>query len=137
MIKKISFLAAAITMILVSIVFAQNNSLSFGEVVDNLNLAKNTSLAVETYWLEIKGAEVTWSGEVVDVKGGKGKAKISIANKNRSTYKGYNIVLETFDMEGAAKLKIGQDVRFNGLISDYKGKKGNPIIVYLNSVEFK
>jgi hypothetical protein len=137
MIKKISLLAAAITMILVSIVFAQNNSLSFGEVVDNLNLAKNTSLAVETYWLEIKGAEVTWSGEVVDVKGGKGKAKISIANKNRSTYKGYNIVLETFDMEGAAKLKIGQDVRFNGLISDYKGKKGNPIIVYLNSVEFK
>lgn len=136
MVKKISFLSASIMMILVSIVFAQSNSLTFEEVTDNLNLVKNTSLAVDTYWMGIKGEEVSWTGKVVDVKGGRGKAQVTIANKNRAVYKGYNIVLETFDMESAAKLKIGQDIKFKGYLSDYKGKKGNPIVVYLNSVEF-
>lgn len=135
MIKKISLLVAAV-LIIASITFAQSNSLSFTEVADNLNLTKKTSLYVKTYWQGIMGQEVYWIGKVVNVKGGKGKAVVYIADNNRTLYKGYNIVLETFDMESAAQLEIGQTAKFKGLLSDYKGKKGNPVIVYLNQVEF-
>ena len=134
MIKRISFSLAAV-LILVSIAFAANQ-LSFSEVADNLNLTKKTSLYVKTYWQEIMGQEVYWKGKVVDVKGGKGKADVYIADKDKSLYKGYNIVLETFDMEGAGKLEIGQTLKFRGLLSNYKGKQGHPIIIYLNQVEF-
>ena len=133
MIKRISFSLAAV-LILVSIAFAANQ-LSFSEVADNLNLTKKTSLYVKTYWQEIMGQEVYWIGKVVDVKGGKGKADVYIADKDKSLYKGYNIVLETFDMEGAGKLEIGQTLKFKGLLSDYKGKQGHPVIIYLNQVE--
>jgi hypothetical protein len=137
MIKKICFSFTVIMMILAATVFAQSKTLTFTEVVDNLNLAKNTSLAVKSYWQEIMGQEVSWSGKVVNVKGGRGKAEIFVANKGRTTYKGFNIVLETFDMETAAKLDIGQNIKFSGLLSSYKGKKGNPIVIYLKSVELK
>jgi hypothetical protein len=39
-------------------------------------------------------------------------------------------------MERAGKLEIGQTLKFKGILSDYKAKKGNPVIVYLNQVEF-
>lgn len=133
MIKKIS-LSLALVLILASIAFAANQ-LSFKEVADNLNLTKKTSLYVKTYWQEIMGQEVYWIGKVVNVKGGKGKADIFIADKDKPLYKGYNIVLETFDLEGAGKLEIGQSLKFKGLLSDYKGKQGHPVIIYLNQVE--
>ncbi len=134
MIKRISF-SLALVLTLVSIAFAANQ-LSFSEVADNLNLTKKTSLYVKTYWQEIMGQEVYWIGKVVNVKGGKGKADVFIADKDRALYKGYNIVLETFDMEGAGKLEIGQTLKFKGLLSNYKGKQGHPVIIYLNQVEF-
>jgi hypothetical protein len=134
MTKKISF-SLALVLILVSIAFAANQ-LSFSEVADNLNTAKKTALYVKTYWQGITGQEVYWIGKVVDVKGGKGKADVFIADKDKPLYKGYNIVLETFDMERAGKLEIGQTLKFKGILSDYKAKKGNPVIVYLNQVEF-
>ena len=109
-----------------------NATLSFTDVVDNLDLTKHTSLAVKNYWKDIKGAEVTWKGTVQNVKGGKGKAQILVANKERKTYKGYNIVLVTYNLEAAAKLEPGQPINFTGILYDYKGRKGNPIIIYLN-----
>jgi hypothetical protein len=133
MIKRISF-SMVLVLILVSIAFAANQ-LSFSEVADNLNLSKKTSLYVKTYWQEIMGQEVYWIGKVVNVKGGKGKAEVLIADKDKPLYKGYNIVLETFDIEGAGKLEIGQTLKFKGLLSNYKGKQGNPVIIYLNQVE--
>ncbi|MBN1625025.1 MAG: hypothetical protein JW944_00760 [Deltaproteobacteria bacterium] len=136
MIKRISFFLAAV-LIIASVTLAQSNSLSFTEVADNLNLNKKTSLYVKTYWQGIVGQEVYWIGKVVNVKGGKGKAVVYIADSNRTLYKGYNIVLETYDMESAAMLEVGQSAKFKGLLSDYKGKQGHPIIVYLNQVEFK
>jgi hypothetical protein len=134
--KKI-IISLAVILIVVPIVFAQGRSPGFTEVVDNLNLSKKTSLAVKTYWLELKGQEVSWSGNVVNVKGGRGKAEIYVANKQRSSYKGYNIILETYDVEGAAKLDIGRSIKFKGLVNDYKGKQGHPVVIYLNQVELK
>lgn len=136
MIRNISFLLASI-LFLVSMAAAESGSMKFGEVVDMLDQTKNTSLAVKTNWQELKGQEVNWSGKVVNVKGGRGRAEILSANKGRPTYKGYNLVLETYDMTGAGDLKIGQTIKFKGIINDFKGKRGNPIIIYLNYVELK
>ena len=111
-----------------------NATLSFIDVVDNLDLTKHTSLAVKNYWKQIKGAEVTWKGRVQNVKGGRGKAQILVANKARRTYKGYNIVLVTYNLDAAAEIKLNQEITFTGLIYNYKGRKGNPIIVYLDEV---
>jgi len=136
MIKKTGLLLISI-LFLASMAAAQSGSIKFSEAVDKLNQSKNTSLGVKTNWQELKGQEVTWTGKVVNVKGGHDKAEILVSNKERPTYKGYNLVLETFDMTGAGGLKIGQNFKFKGIINDYKGKRGNPVVIYLSSVELK
>lgn len=110
----------------------KKESLSFTEVVDNLDLTKKTSLYVKEYWTKIKGEEVFWSGVVQNVKGGRGKAEVFIANKSRKTYKGYNIILISYEMETASALEIGQNVTFSGYLHNYKGRKGNAIVIILN-----
>jgi hypothetical protein len=110
---------------------------TFTEVVDSLDLATKTPLYVKQYWLENKGKEVAWSGVVKNVTGGRGKAELQVANESRKTYKGFNLVLVTHDIETASKLEIGQPIRFTGSLYKYKGRKGNPIILYLNEVEFR
>ena len=112
--------------------FHTNATLSFVDVVDNLDLSKHTSLAVKNYWKKINGAEVTWKGTVQEVKGGRGKAQILVANEARKTYKGYNIVLVTYNLENAAKLELNDEITFTGNLYNYKGRKGNPVIIYLD-----
>ena len=132
------FIVIFINIIMTSMILAQtaqsNATLSFVDVVDNLDLTKHTSLAVKNYWKQIKGAEVTWKGKVQNVKGGRGKAQILVANKERKTYNGYNIVLVTYNLDAAQDLELNQEISFTGLIYDYKGRKGNSIIVYLDEV---
>lgn len=118
----------------ISIVFAQDKPLSFKEVASNLDKS-NTSLAIKAFWQDAVGQEVTWTGKVKDVKGGRGKAQILVANKAGKTYKGYNIVLTTFDMDQAAKLKKDQRIRFSGLLQKYKNTKSGGVIFYLTEVE--
>ena len=114
-----------------------DHSMAFTSVIDNLDLTKKTSLYVKQYWSEIKGRQVTWRGQIKGVKGGRGKAELRVANKARRTYKGFNIVLISHDVSGAAKFELGQQIRFTGVLHKYKSKKGNPIIVYLDQVEFQ
>jgi hypothetical protein len=110
---------------------------SFTEVIDSLDLTTKTPLYVKQYWLENKGKEVAWSGVVKNVRGGRGKAELQVANESRRTFKGFNLVLVTHDIATASKLEIGQPIRFTGSLHKYKGRKGNPIILYLNEVEFR
>ena len=138
--RTITFASAFIFIIIIltSLAITQsvqtNATLSFVDVVDNLDLTKHTSLYVKNYWKQIKSAEVTWKGTVLNVKGGRGKAQILVANKERKTYKGYNIVLVTYNLNAAADIELGQELTFTGYIYNYKGRKGNPIIVYLDDV---
>jgi hypothetical protein len=110
---------------------------TFTEVVDSLDLATKTPLYVKQYWLENKGKEVAWGGVVKNVTGGRGKAELQVANESRRTFKGFNLVLVTHDIATASKLEIGQPIRFTGSLHKHKGRKGNPIILYLNEVEFR
>lgn len=103
-------------------------NVSFPQLIDHLDERKNTKLHAKEYWSNIKGKEAIWSGEVVDVDGGKSKAKVYIADKSRPTFKGYNIVLVTHDVAKAANLKKGQKIRFKGLLDDYDSKEGGAII---------
>ena len=114
---------------------AAAQKLSFEEIVDNLDQAKQTSLHVKMYWQENQGRDVTWTGVVSNVKGGRSRAEIYVANRARQTYKGFNIVLETFDLQRAAQLKIGDTIRFTGRLNNYKGRRGRPVVVYLTEVQ--
>lgn len=124
--KRILFsLLVGITLSLPSVA-AQN--VAYGELVDNLDLRKNTKLHVTEYWKTVRGSEVTWSGEVVDVKGGSSKVKLYVADKSRPLYKGYNIIVTSSDASKAANLKKGQRVRFKGVLDDYSAKKPGAVI---------
>ena len=108
---------------------------SFNNLAGHLDLNARTSLHAATSWQNCKGEEVEWAGKVVDVKGGRGKAEIYVAHSSRPKYRGYNIILQCFDMERASKLSRGDRIRFKGLLYSYKGRRGNPVVVVLNSVE--
>lgn len=102
---------------------------SFGAVIDNLDLRKNTKLAVREYWRSIQDQQVSWSGDAYDVQGGaKSRVKLYLADKSRPLYKGYNIVVTSHDVEKAAKIKKGQRVRFTGTLRDYSAKRAGAVI---------
>jgi hypothetical protein len=101
---------------------------SFGQVIDGLDPAKNTKLAIKTNWEEFKGREVAWGGVVVEVEGDSKKVKILVADRSRPLYKGYNIEVTTFDVAKAAKLKRGQAVRFKGILDDFDTKKAGAVL---------
>lgn len=127
--KKLLFLSIFLGIVMASPVFTVTAApIVFGQVVDGLDGQKNTKLHVEEYWKSIKGQEVTWSGEVTDVDGGSSKARVFVADKSRPLYKGYNIIVTTFDVAKAANLKKGQRVRFKGILDDYDSKKPGAVV---------
>lgn len=107
---------------------------AFTEVVDNLDLSKHSARQVMNYWKKVNGKQVTWTGTVKEAKAGRGKAQIMVANDKRKLSNGYNIVLITYDLEAAGNLKLNQSILFTGTLYDYKGRKGNPVIIYLDEV---
>lgn len=103
--------------------------LGFATVVDNLDLRKNTKLHVQEYWKGIAGQTVQWSGEAVDVQGGKrSRVKVFIADTSQPLYKGYNIVVISHDIEKAATIKKGQKVKFSGQLSRFNAKRAGAVI---------
>lgn len=89
----------------------------FGTVIDNLDRRKVTKLHAQEYCKDAKGSEVNWTGKVYDVKAGRRSAKVLLANSSRAIYRGYNIVAVVDDLDAAAKLEKGQQVRVGGQIS--------------------
>lgn len=126
--KKILLSVLVSSFVAVGLPVAVAAGLEFATVVDSLDPQKNTKLAVKEYWKGISGQEVSWSGQVMEVKGGSSKVKIWVANKARPLYKGYNIVVVTRDVEKAATLKKGQTVHFKGSLDDYDDFRGGTII---------
>lgn len=102
----------------------------------NVDTSKKTGLFVKQYWADVKGQEVTWSGKVKNVKGGRGKAEILVANSDWKTFDGYNIVLVTRDVPAAARLEIDQNIRFTGKLNKYKATRSGQLTrIYLKDVE--
>ena len=101
---------------------------SFGTVVDNLDLRKNTRMHAREYCKSVRGEQVSWSGVVHDVRGGKTRAKVYVADRSRPLHAGYNIVVTTTDLEKAASLKRGQNVRFTGSLDDCTLKNAGAVI---------
>ena len=106
---------------------------SFAEVVDNMDLRKQTKLKTKEYWQKVKGTEVTWSGAVYDVQGDSSKAKVYVADKSRPLHSGYNIAVVTHDIEKAANLKKGQSLRFKGNLDDFRNKSAGGIVTVVNA----
>lgn len=125
--KTVRYLAfvSFIIFFLTGIAFA----LTFNELEDNLDTDKNTKVSVKEYWKKVKGQEVSWTGNVVDVTSGKNRYKISVKAGNKSRP---NIVLLTSD-SAAATLKKGQSVRFKGSLHTYR-KWGRHFTVELDDV---
>ena len=104
-------------------------ALTFNELENNLDTDKNTKVSVKEYWKTVKGQEVSWTGNVVDVTSGKNRYKVSVKLGNKSRP---NISLLTSD-SAAARLKKGQSVRFKGSLHTYR-KWGRHFTVELDNV---
>ena len=111
-------------------------AVGFGELVDQMDLRKQTRLHAKEYWRKVKGTEVTWSGVVYDVKGGSSRAKIYVADRSRPIHSGYNIAVVTHDIEKAARLKKGQSLRFKGNLDDFRNKSAGGIVTIANAQIF-
>jgi len=110
-------------------------SLNFVDFSDHLDISKNTSMHVSYFWDNVKGKRVKWRGKVVDVKGGDGKAEITVLNSSNPECNGFNIVLTSYKPDQAAALKKDEYITFSGDLSLYKGGEKDPIVVYLNNAE--
>lgn len=106
---------------------------SFAAMVDGLDSNQNTALAGQQFWDQHHGRAVTWDGEVYEVKASRGRAEIYLANSSRPLYRGYNIILQTTDLQGAGKLRRGDRARFDGLPSRYSAHPGNPVVITLGN----
>ncbi len=106
--------------------------LTMADVIKGVEPLNNTELAIKDFWNRSKGLKVTWEGVVVEVEGGRNKAEIQFACYEFQTYRGYNVVVTTFDQGAAAKLKKGTKVSFTAVLNNYKAKRGNPVIIYLS-----
>ncbi|MFH1102498.1 MAG: hypothetical protein V1714_01860 [Pseudomonadota bacterium] len=143
MLRRTVLFLLAMTLVIAGPVFGQKESEpndsadSYAEFFDNMDLMKRTELHVKNYWEKMKGQEVIWSGEVVDAQTKRGgRAQILIADKTRPRSRGYNIVLISPDLDAAAGLEKGQVAKFKGVIHNYRGRRGNPLIVSLIDVYF-
>jgi hypothetical protein len=111
-------------------------SRDFGTVIDNLDRRKVTKMHAQDYCKDIKGTEVSWGGKVYDVKGGRRSAKIYVANNARPIYRGYNIVAVTTDLDAAAKVRKGEQVRVTGSV-DRCVLKDNGAIIELDNASVR
>ena len=112
-------------------------SMTFKEFAENLMLTKNTSLHIKHFWANsARGKSFTWTGKVLTAKGGRGKAELQIANANAPLHKGFNIILVTHQLDKAAKLKVSQEIKFKGIVYNYKGSGKAAIVAYMKNVEF-
>jgi len=106
----------------------------FTEFVDHLDLTKNTSLSVKTFWSGAVGKTVRWGGKLVDAKMGRGKAEVLAVNDARPSYRGYNMVVVFYsDFDKLEKLRKGDSFVFEGVVYNYKGRSGHPVIVYVKN----
>ncbi len=109
---------------------------AFRDFADNLDLTKNTKLAVQEHWKKVRGQEVSFVGKLVNVKGGWGKAELHVACPNRMIHKGLNAILVTPHRDAASNLKLGENIRFKGNVYNYKPYPTGLVILYVNNVEF-
>jgi hypothetical protein len=112
-------------------------AISFAETVNALNPVSNSRAAGKSFWKRWKGCRVRWKGVVFDVKMGKKRQTIYIANDAGPTYHGYNVQLSISNYNFVAVLKKGQTILFNGVLDDYTAKKGRPVVIALESGELE
>ena len=106
----------------------------YDTICRDLDTDHNTSMYIDYKWKEYTGQTVQWTGKVIDVKGGRGKALIYIEKSNSGkTYKDYNIVLYTTDMDSAAALKKNENITFEGTLYRYKPIRNGGTIFYLKN----
>ena len=85
---------------------------------------------------KIDNKEFTWTGKIVNVKGGWFSSEVYAACDNRSLYRGFNAILVTSEKDKAAKFKVGEKVKFKGMVYSYRPKRDGVIIMYMSGVKF-
>lgn len=109
---------------------------SFQEIADKLDYTKNTTIGVKKNWDEIDNKEFTWTGKVVNVKGGWFSSEVHVACDNRPLYRGFNAILVTSEKDKVANFKVGETVKFKGMVYSYKPKSDGLVIMYMSGVTF-
>lgn len=135
--KKIAWgLICAAALVMVGGMPAMAEPLSFGQVVDGLDIKNQTKSNANGNWRKYKRQEVSWSGTVHEVDGRRDEAKVYIADKSRPLYDGFNIYFVTKDTDNANKLKRGQVVHVKGTIDDYHWH-GDTVVVKLRDAQLQ
>jgi len=105
------------------------------DAFNNLDLQKNTKLHVEEYWKTINNQERTCEGMVVDVQRNRSGTEVFVAVPSRITFRDFNVVLTVSDVAQAAALQRRQNIRFKGLLSNYKAGRDGGVVLSLRGAE--
>ena len=105
------------------------------DAFNNLDLQKNTKLHVEEYWKTINNQERTCEGMVVDVQRNRSGTEVFVAVPSRITFRDFTVVLTVSDVAQAAALQRRQNIRFKGLLSNYKAGRDGGVVLSLRGAE--
>ncbi len=111
---------------------ADDDGLSYADFAAGMSPQTNTSLGIDAFWRGHYKQIVTWSAEVVEVKGHRRGAVIYLAKSGYPLYRGYNIVLAMTDQNAASVLQRGDHLKFRGSLNRYKARPGHPLVVSLS-----
>ena len=98
----------------------------------NLDMHGRDRRDIKEHWRALKGSRVAWSGKVHRASAGRHGYKILVKDPAVPTAVAYNIILTGEDRAAAKGIVDGDELRFEGVIRDYrpgKGERGTIVVL--------
>lgn len=111
-------------------------SLAFEDVARCMDIKEGSKTEMKKCWKGISGKLVNWSGDVVNVRKGRGKSIVYINSGRKTSDKGYNVSFVTVE-PSAANLKKGAFIRFSGKLVDYDYDRQRNIMFELREAKLQ
>jgi serine/threonine-protein kinase len=114
-----------------------NNTNSFQTIVKLLDLTKQSKADVAKNWKKINGKQLQASGKFVLYRSRTLRDdEVRVAVPFCKLYQDFNLILVTPEEKKAKKFKLGQTLKFQGILYKYNSKHDGTVVLYMKNVLF-